>query len=256
MEAKIDISVLVIVKDEEEMISDCLKSVSWAKEIIVLDTGSIDKTISVSKKLGAKVFEYKGGKNYSDWRNRALQLAKCDWVLYIDADERVTPSLKKEIINVINNHELGAFAIPRRNFVLGKELKHGGWYPDYQKRLYKKTNLIGWRGEVHEEPIFKGNLGHLKESLLHIKHETFAQMVDKTNNWSEIEGKLMFDTNHPPMTISRFVTAMWREFWYRFVIKKAFLDGKIGITFSIYQVFSRFVSYAKLWELQIKSKNL
>ena len=137
---------------------------------------------------------------------------------------------------------------------MGKELHHGGWWPDYVKSLYRKDSLRRWSGELHEEPEFAGGMGHLHAALIHNKHESFSEMVDKTNNWSEIEARLMFDAHHPPMNIPRFITAMGREFWHRMIIKRAFLDGKIGIMFAMYQVFSRFVSYAKLWEMQIQKK--
>jgi glycosyltransferase involved in cell wall biosynthesis len=251
------VSAIIIAKDEEKMIPKCLASLAWVDEILVIDTGSTDKTIEIAKKAGAKVIRYATGKTFSDWRSYGLKIATGDWILYIDADERVTEELKNEIMQTINttyNIRYTCFAIPRRNVVLGQELKHGGWWPDYVKRLYKKESLKGWKGELHEEPIFKGDIGHLINPMMHIKHETFSEMVDKTNNWSEIEAKLMFDANHPPMNIPRFLSAMFREFWDRMIVKKAFLDGKVGIMFATYQVFSRFVSYAKLWEMQINTK--
>jgi glycosyltransferase involved in cell wall biosynthesis len=250
------LSAILAVKDEEQMIEDCLKSLDFADEIVVIDTGSTDKTTKIAKKYNAKVIEYLNGKNFSDWRNKELKEAAGEWILFVDADERITPLLRKEIMSQMTDDKATsfAFAIPRKNIIFGKELTHGGWYPDYQKRLFKREALKRWTGEVHEEADYEGTLGHLENPMLHIKHETFSQMVEKTNSWSEIEAKLMFDAHHPPMTIPRFLSAMGREFWYRIVVKRAFLDGKVGISFAIYQVFSRFVSYAKLWELQEKSK--
>lgn len=241
------------------MITDCLKSLQFVDEIIVIDTGSTDKTNTIARHYKARVIEFKTGNNFSDWRNKGLKEAKGEWIFYIDADERVTPELKNEILNTIkneNNLSDSAFAIPRRNIILGKELRYGGWYPDYVKRLYKKSSLKKWIGDLHEEPVFEGSMGHFNSALIHQKHETITEMVEKTNRWSEIEGKLMFDAGHPPMNIPRFLTAMWREFWQRMVLKRAFLDGSVGIIFAMYQVFSRFTSYAKLWELQVKAKKL
>jgi len=213
--------------------------------------------LGMAKKHGARVVEYKSGKNFSDWRNKGAREAKGEWILYIDADERVTSELREEIDSRLRGNDEGgfsAFAIPRINIVLGKELKHGGFYPDYQKRLFLKKEFQMWTGDLHEEPLFSGELGHLKNPMTHDKHETLSEMVEKTNKWSNIEGKLMYDANHPPMNIFRISTAMFREFWQRMIIKRAFLDGKVGIIFAIYQVFSRFVSYTKLWELQVKNK--
>lgn len=250
------ISAIVITIDEELMLTDCLKSVAWVDEILVVDTGSTDRTIDIAKKHKARVIEYKSGKSFSDWRNRGLKEAKGDWILYIDADERVTEKLHKEILEVISsNNEYSAYAIPRINMVFGQALMHGGWYPDYVKRLYKKDKLKKWTGDLHEEPDFKGTMGHLKHAFVHEKHETFRQMLEKTNNWSAIEAKLMFDANHPPMNFIRFSTASFREFWKRMIVGRAFLDGRIGIMMALYQVFSRFISYAKLWEMQTNASS-
>lgn len=248
------ISAVVIAKDEEKMLPFCLKKLGWVDEIVVIDNGSSDATAKIAKAQGARVVAYPSGKNYSELRIKGREEAKSDWILYIDADERVTKELKKEIKEIISsNNALGAYAIPRRNFVLGHELRHGGFWPDYQKRLFRKADLRLWKGEVHEEPDYKGDLGKLKNPMIHEKHETLSEMVEKTNYWSEVEGRLMFDANHPPMNIPRFLSAMFREFWLRMVVNKAFLDGKIGVIFAFYQVFSRFVSYSKLWELQLKN---
>lgn len=244
------ISAVIITKNEEKMLPDCLKSLEWVDEVLVVDTGSIDDTLKIAKKFRAKIVDAKSGKNFSDWRNKGLSLASGEWILYIDADERVTEELQAEITNL--EFKYSAYAIPRRNVVLGKELKHGGLYPDYQKRLFKKGKLKGWRGDLHEEPEINGNLSHLESPMIHIKHENFSEMVAKTNKWSEIEARLMFESSHPPMNIPRFLTAMTREFWQRMIVQKAFLDGKEGVVYAMYQVFSRFISYAKLWEMQVK----
>lgn len=250
------ISAAIIAKDEEKMIEECLKSLAWTDEVLVIDTGSTDRTVGIAKKNKARVVKYLQGKNFSDWRNKGLAEANGEWIFYIDADERVPESLVKEIEKTINNSKYGAYAIPRRNFMFGKEVRHIAVPPDYVKRLFRKSDLAGWEGALHEEPKFKGELGHLKEALYHYKHETFSEMVEKTNKWSEAEAELMFKAGHPPMNIPRFLSAMGREAWQRFVVHKAFLDGKIGIIYAIYQVFSRFVSYAKLWEMQLKANKL
>ncbi len=253
------LSAIIISKNEEEKIGDCLNSLSWADEIIVVDNDSIDKTRGIAKKHGAKIIKYKKG-NFSSWRNKGAEEARSDWLLYVDADERVTPLLRKEIKEIVYSQQTTdycAYAIPRRNIILGKELKHGGFGKfDYVKRLFRKDKFKKWTGELHEEPFFEGELGHLKNKLVHIKAQTLFEMVEKTNEWSEIEAKLMLKANHPSMNILRFFSAMFREFWFRIVKKKAFLDGTVGMIHGLYQVFSRFVSYAKLWEMQHARSNL
>jgi len=254
--AKTKISAVIIAKDEEKMLSDCLESLSWTSEIVVIDNGSIDKTASIAKKYKAKVVSLprQDEPNFSQARNRGLKEAEGQWILYIDADERVEKELAVEILEVVNNAKHLAYAIPRKNFIFGREFKHTGQRPDYVKRLFKKDALSLWTGKLHEEPQFKGELGHLNNSFLHIKHESLSEMVAKTNAWSEIEAELMFKAGHPPMNTWRFISAMSREFWLRMIRQVAFLDGPEGVMYAIYQVFSRFTSYAKLWEMQIKNK--
>jgi len=255
--SKSKLSVIIIAKDEEKKVGDCLKSVEWVDEIILVDTGSTDKTIKIAEKYGASVVRHKGG-SYSDWRNKGLKEASGKWVLYVDADERVTSELRQEIFQLTNQpiNQYTSFAIPRINIILGREMKHGGWWPDYNKRLYLKKNLVKWTGELYEEPIFKGKMGHLVSPLTHIKHDNLSEMVEKTNKWSEIEARLMFEAKHPPMNILRFASAMSREFWLRMIRNMAFMDGTEGIIYALYQVYSRFISYAKLWEMQLKNNNL
>lgn len=255
---KIKISVIVIAKDEEEVIGKCLESVRWADEIIVLDTGSTDKTAETAQKLGAKVFKYQGGDeaDYSAWRNYALSLSKGEWVLYLDADERVTPLLKKEIESVIKsrssvNSKFAAYAIPRRNIRLGREMKYGGWWPDYVLRLIRKDKLEKWEGQLHEQPIIKGEVGRLKEALVHYSHRgSFEHKVANTIVWSKLEAELLFRANHPPMNVKRFFGAMGREFYQRMIKYQAWRDGTEGVIEAVYQVFSVFITYARLWEMQ------
>jgi hypothetical protein len=180
-----------------------------------------------------------------------------NWLFYIDADERCTPELKEEVSLIVSQYRIivsSAYAVPRRNFIFGQEFKHSGQYPDYQKRLFKKSALKKWSGDVHEEPEFVGDLGHLKNPLIHLKQITIQEMVEKTDKWSEIEAELMFAAHHPPMNVIRFGSAVVREFWLRMIIQTAFLDGPKGIIYAFYQVFSKFVSYSKLYELQLKTK--
>ncbi len=253
----IKLSAIVPVRNAEDLIGDCLKSISWADEIIVADDGSEDKTVEIAKKYKkARIIDVSG--SFSDRRNQAVKKAKGEWFLIVDADERVSPSLRNEINQLVSKsiNQYYAYAIPRRNFILGKEMKYGGWWPDYAKRLFRKNKFNKWVGELHEEPVFKGELGHLKNPLIHLKHDNLEDMVEKTNEWSEIEARLMYQANHPPMNISRFAAAMLREFWLRMVKYKAFLDGTEGIIYALYQVWSKFISYAKLWEMQLQSERV
>lgn len=257
-EDKTKLSVVVIAKNEEANIEECLESLQeMADEIILVDTGSKDNTVTIAKKYKAKIVQLEGG-TFSKWRNEGLKKAVGNWIFYIDADERVTPLLRKEINKLTNEpvSQFSAYAIPRRNFILGKEMKYGGWFPDYVKRLYKKNSLQKWKGDLHEEPVFEGEMGHLEHPLIHKKHDSLADMVEKTNNWSNIEARLLYEDSHPKMAWWRFISIMLSEFYLRVVKLKGYKDGPEGIIYAFYQVWSRFMTYAKLWEMQLKSSKL
>ena len=176
----------------------------------------------------------------------------------------MTEELRREIEKIADTKisnlksQISAYAIPRRNKFLGHIMHWGGWYPDYVLRLIKKDKLKGWFGELHEQPLIDGDVGHLKQPLLHDSHRSLREMVEKTNKWSEIEAKLLYDSGHPKMNFFRFCSAAFREFWYRGVMHLGFLDGTVGVIEIIYQMYSRLITYSKLWELQLKipsSKN-
>lgn len=254
-----DISIIILTKNAADKLRECLKSVSGMGEIIILDGGSTDGTLAIAKKYKAKITKQKKG-SYDTWRNQAKGVASGDWLFYIDPDERVTPELKNEIEKILNqkseiiNH-FAAYAIPRRNFVFDKELKHGGWYPDYVLRLMRKDKLIKWVGELHEQPQIKGEVGYLENAFIHLKENNLSDMVSKTNKWSGIEAKLLLDSGHPPMAWWRFIRPVVSEVFDRLIFKLGFLDGVEGIIFSVYQGYSRFATYAKLWEMQQNKRN-
>lgn len=246
------ISAIVIAKNESEKIKDCLVSLQWSDELIVINNGSTDKTAEIATKMGIKVINSPQG-SYKESRDRGMKEAKGKWVLFVDADERVTPELRTEIKLLLSKptDQLSAYAIPRRNIILGKELKYGGWWPDYVIHFIKKSAFKGWKGELHEEPVFKGDLGYLNSPLIHLKHDNLTDMVIKTNTWSIVEAKLMYNAKHPKMTVPRFLSAITREFWLRLITNRAYMDGSQGVIYAIYQVYSKYISYAKLWELQL-----
>lgn len=254
---KIKISVITIVKDEERMIDDCLKSAAWADEIVVIDTGSIDKTVKIVQSYGAKIVYIKDKeRDWAAWHNQGKNEAAGEWIFYLDADERITPELEKEIKAVIKNNDdhHSVFAVPRQNVLLGKPMRFGGWYPDYQIRLFKKEKLIKWEGKLHERPIFKGELGYLKESMLHLTHRDLTSMVEKTILFSNVESQLIYESGHPPVVWWRILRIMLSEFNLRFFKLQSWRDGVVGWIEGLFQVFNKFLIYARLWEKQQAKK--
>ncbi len=227
------VSTIVLIggKYDEILLKRCLDLVKWADEIIKVETDELSGS-------------------FSEWRNYGAQKATGDWLFYVDSDEEVSKELREEIEIELEKERFCAYAIPRKNILLGKEMKHGGWKPDYVLRLIKKEALIKWEGDLHEQPKIKGGVGKLKQALVHTSHRTLTEMVEKTNKWSEIEAELLFKSGHPKMNLFRFCSVGFREFWYRGIRKLGFLDGTIGVIEVFYQTYSRLITYAKLWEKQ------
>jgi len=247
----IKISVIINTKNEELFIEDCLKSVLWASEIILIDGGSTDKTLEIVKKYKVKIVNQRKKEiDFAAWRNQGMEEAKGKWLLWVDADERITPPLEEEIKQAIESSRYAVYAIPRRNFLLGKELRHGGWYPDCQIRLFKRENLKGWVGKLHEHPEFKGELGKLKNPMIHLQPEEIEPALEKSIKWSGIEAELLFKEDHPRISWWRVLRMGGTILFERLFRKQGFRDGVEGWIESIYQSFHTMIIYMRLWEIQ------
>lgn len=247
MNQKDKISVIIIAKNEAVRIKECIEQFSWACEVIVIDNGSTDTTADIAKKCNAIVVSHPG-KNFSDLRDIGATYAKGTWLLYIDADEKISPEFHKEIIGKISGIPVAYFVF-RRNYYLGS------LWPTKDKmiRLIRKDALKSWQGPLHEHPDIKGTIGYIDEPLTHITHRTLSEMVEKTNEWSEIEADLRFSKHHPKLSWWRFLRVMVTAFYDSFVKQQGWKVGTVGWVESIYQAFSMFITYAKLWERQQQS---
>ena len=254
---KRNISIIILAGNEAEMIVDCLKTCNWVEEIILVAANSSDQTVTLAKKtipnikIVKTIDEY--NKNFSKWRNLGFKTATKPWLLYIDADERIPSQLKSKIIKAIESKSnYTHYAIPRANYFLGKRVRHGGTYPDYVKRLYKKENFQGYKGILHEEPVVSGELGYLTSDLLHYTHRDLSSMVKKTLVWSDTEAQALFKSGHPPVVWWRFIRMILTKLYERLIKQQMWRDGQVGWISAIFESYNTFLIYARLWELQQK----
>ena len=243
------ISVTVITKNEEKNISDCLNSVKWADEIIVVDSESTDRTVEIAKQFTDKVFNRKWG-GYVPQKRYALSLASNEWVLSLDADERVTPELKDEIINLSPN-EYSGFKIRRKNFLMNKEITSCGWEKDFQLRLFKKAKTNLNERLVHEKFIVEGKIGTLKSPIVHFTFSSFEEYLAKINSYTSLKAQELFQKKKKvgSWTIFSHTVAAFFAF---FILRKGFKDGLYGLIISLLHSYSTMMNYIKLWELQNK----
>jgi glycosyltransferase involved in cell wall biosynthesis len=247
------LSIIILTKNAEDVIADCIDSVAFADEIVVIDSLSTDRTVDIAKMKGAKITEYEF-KSFAEKRNAGLRKAKSEWVFYIDADERVTEELQaainKDILEA-KKPEFNAYKVQRKNFYLGN---HEWPVIEQMERVFRAKALHRWVGELHETPEYDGEIGTFDGFLLHYTHQNLSSMLQKTIAWSGIEAQLRFDANHPKMTWWRFPRVMLSAFYDSYIKQKGYTVGTAGLIESMYQGFSMFVTYARLWELQQRKK--
>ena len=241
------ISVTVITKDEEKNISDCLRSVDWADEIIVVDSESTDRTVELAKQFTDKIFIRKW-EGYVPQKKYALSLASNEWVLSLDADERVTSELKDEIIN-LSPGEFSGFKIRRKNFLLKKEITSCGWEKDYQLRLMRKDKSSFSDRLVHEKFIVDGQVEKLKNPMLHYTFTSFSEYFSKINHYSSLKAQELFQKKKRVGAWTIFSHTV-SAFFAFFIFRRGFKDGVYGLIISLLHSVSTMMNYIKLWELQ------
>lgn len=242
-------SVIVITKNEERNIEDCLNSIGWAREIVVVDGGSSDKTLELARKFTSKVF-VKPWEGYGASKNFAVEQCAGSWILWLDADERVTDELGKEIQATINQEPVPftVYEVPRRAFFLGRWIKHCGWYPGYVPRLFKKGAGRFSENKVHERLEFDGMAGRLRSDLLHYTDPNLWHYFEKFNRYTTLAADEMMEKR----TVFRVSHLLIRPAWVfvrMYVVKLGFLDGIQGFILSVLSSCYVFTKYAKLWEL-------
>lgn len=244
-----NISVLILAKNEQNAIKDCLNQLSFAAQIVVLDQESTDKTREIASKFTDEIIN-SSSQDFSTNRNLLLKSAKCKWIMYLDCDERLSEQNIAELKATLEKGNCQAYYFPRKNIVLGKWLKHGGWWPDYVPKLFQKDKLVKWQGRVHESPIVDGKFGYMLHPLSHLTAKSMSSMLEKTIKWAKVEAELAFENDHLRVSVAKTTKAMIGEFARRYVVKLGFLDGTVGLIESIFQSLHKAVITVYLWELQ------
>lgn len=245
------LSVVIIAKNEQSNIRECLESVKWADEIIVVDDSSTDRTVEIAQNYTDRVFEKKMDIEGSH-RNWAYAQARNSWVLSLDADERITPELKEEIIEAINNSgDLKGFGIPRRNYIGSYWVKHGGWYPSAQLKLFKKEDFRWEEVEVHPRAFLKGTRKELKSDIIHYSYKDFGDFLNKMNKQTTLEA-IKWVKDKRQMGKGRVFRRTCDRFLRTYFRKKAYKDGFVGFIIAVFAGFYQLLSYAKYWELKQK----
>jgi len=240
------ISAVILTKNEEENISECIKSLNFCSEIIVIDDKSSDRTVEIAKSLGAKVYERELGEDFSAQRNFGLKKATNEWVLFIDADERVPEKLASEIAKIIKQKsDFYGYYIKRQDVIWRKKLKHGEFGSIKLLRL-ARVDSGKWVRKVHEYWIIQGKVGSLENALMHYPHSTLKEFIADVNWQSDLhaeenakEGKIS--------SLYKIVFYPKLKFLNNWIIKKGFLDGTEGFVAALIMSFHSFLAWSKLW---------
>ncbi len=245
MESAKNLSVVVIAKDEAARIALCLSSVEFAGELIVADTGSTDDTPRIAEEHGARVLNlpFVG---FGPTKQRAIEEAGGEWILSIDADERVTPRLKEAVLDAISTDSpLVGYELPRLTWFLGHPIRHGGWYPNYQLRLFRKGRGRFTPDPVHERVIVDGQVGRLEGDLEHRPDDTFAQHLVKIERYTNLAAKKLADTSIFPIGFWPAMVHAVAAFLRKMVVRSGWRDGIHGALIAGSSAYSVYLKYLK-----------
>lgn len=246
-----NLTALIIAKNEEKMLQACLETLSFCQKIIVLDTGSSDRTANIAEDYNCKVVSF-AHESFAKLRDKAQSLVETEWLFYIDADERVTPTLAKEILLHIEKNDCQIMTIRRENICYGTRLNFGNWQNDLVTRVFKNNNLKGWRGEIHESPIYEGCEVQLQHKLIHLTHRSTQDNLRKSADWTIKEARALEAAMVKKVTLPLILRKGVMEFYRRVIRHRAYKDGMPGLIEALVQAINRMIVYIQVWELQQK----
>jgi glycosyltransferase involved in cell wall biosynthesis len=246
---------VLITLNEASNLRRTLKSVSWAQEIIVVDSGSTDETVAIARAAGTRVFE-EPWKGFAAQKNSAIGHATGDWVLSLDADEEVSPELAREIQALLGSTpSFTAFRIPRLNHFIGRPLRHGGYWPDPKLRLFKRGSARFVERAVHETMQSDGPMGELRNPILHHCYPTIEEYVEHVNRYSTLSARMLVDAGRAPQSVP---ALLWHSvanpaatFLYNYIFRLGFLDGPEGLLQHLNHSMYIHWKYAKAWRARM-----
>jgi glycosyltransferase involved in cell wall biosynthesis len=250
------LSVILITRNEEANLDDCLASLEGiAQQIIVVDSSSSDRTLEIAQKYGAVVASPPDWPGFGAQKNRALDLATGEWVLSLDADERLTPTLRTEILAAIQaGAQVDCFAIPRLSWYCGRFMRHSGWNPDYVDRLFKRGTARFSDDLVHERLIPNGQVAKLNNQMLHYSFMSYAHVKEKMERYSTDSAKQAFLKGRRGSPLKAIMHGIW-AFIRTYILRLGFLDGSQGLSLAFANAQGSFYRYIKLWHLNKKAKS-
>lgn len=242
------LSAYIITYNEEERIRDCLESVKWADEIVVLDSFSADRTVEICREYTDKIYQHRFA-GFGDLRNTAISHTSNNWILSVDADERVTEELREEISEKLKTGPAAdAYFVPRINYFLGHRVKHCGWYPDYrQPQFFHKDRMKYTDQLVHEGFILSGRVSYLKGHVIQHPFLNLDHFFRKMERYSTLRAEDMFRKGKR-FKIHNMFTSPLSMFFKMYVLKCGFLDGRVGLILSVLYAYYTLIKYLKLWE--------
>ena len=244
------LSVILITHNEEANLADCLASLEGiAQQIVVVDTNSSDRTLEIAKSYGAAIAQPQDWPGFGPQKNRALDLATGEWVLSLDADERLTPALKSEIVTAIHHSaHVDCFAIPRLSWYCGRFIRHSGWNPDYVDRLFKRGSARFSDDLVHERLLPSGQVAKLENPMLHYSFMNYSQVLQKIDRYSTASAEQAFAKCKTSTPLKAVLHGVW-SFFRTYFLQAGFLDGPQGFTLAMSNAQGTYYRYIKLWHL-------
>ncbi len=246
------LAAIILTYNEAEHVTACIASVRFADTVIVFDSFSTDQTVQLAQAAGATVIQNRF-EDYARQRNAALQAvaATADWVLFVDADERVTPELAREVREKIELPGFSGWRIPRENYLFGHRTRGGGWYPDYQTRLLKVGEAqFDPERRVHEVTVLQQDCGTLDHPFIHYNYKNVAQFHQKQKVYSAYDAQILFEQGIRPKP-QNYILQPLRQFWWRFITLKGYIDGlhglHMGLLMARYEL-RKYLLLRGLWE--------